>query len=214
MVNIYCKSQRNTITCRTFPLCSEKLPSCFSWTFACTSCSCTASVVVTGHMLSRILFFLFLKAFFCSSSSSPSSSSFSPPCLPESSTFICKVTEKHKQMSLNKLDTSLLLISSYKVGWIKVGLASAFTVLPNTGGANLNMRNWCGLCGWYQWSQTLELSYLSLHIIQDFVDMLSINFLENLTSLESLNNVTEVNVASVTWCWWAGLLTSYLLIGR
>jgi len=32
-------------------------------------------------------------------------------------------------MSLNKLDASLLLISSYKVGWIKVGLASVFTVL-------------------------------------------------------------------------------------
>lgn len=42
-------------------------------------------------------------------------------------------------MSLNKLDASLLLISSYKVGWIKVGLASVFTVHKHI--ANLNMEN-------------------------------------------------------------------------
>lgn len=140
----------------TSSLCCEKLPSCFSWTFACTSCSCPASVVVRGHMLSRILFLIFLNAFFVHRPLHPP-----PPHLPAGQSLLrssVKLPEKHKQMSLNKLDTSLLLISSYKVGWIKVGLASAFTVLPNTGGANLNTGNWCGLCGSYQWWQTLEFS--------------------------------------------------------
>jgi len=76
-----------------------------------------------------------------------------PACqnLPHSSA----VTLKCKQMSLNKLDASLLLISSYKVGWIKVGLASVFTVLHKHI-ADLNMET-------DGWAQTLKFSYSLLH---------------------------------------------------